>query len=346
MEASLVVITRNQANHLRELIPTIAAQQSSSKFETIIVNDCSTDDTQVLLDSLPQKEDLVIIHCGQNIGRAAARNLGADKASGKVLIFIDGDLILSERFVQGHINFHRSEFAAAVGRTLYRGDSGVNRYFESRGGAKVGEAGTLPFRYFISMNFSIPQSLFDKLNGFDTEFSSYGGEDLDLGCRIHKNGTSICYLPSALATHIEESSLTEIFGKRYQFGLHGLPLFVKKHPDLAQDIPVYRLYSSNTYRYLSICLLNPIFARIIKNLVLKINKLPAVFYDYMIVKAIFDGLNDANEKNVSTSGASGPERRAMMISLTWLLLINILYLFGFAGERYKTALKVLEDIFH
>ena len=65
--------------------------QTFRDFETIFVDDGSTDKTGALLDAYAASQDGVRVLHQSNRGVSAARNAGVDAASGKYIAFIDGD---------------------------------------------------------------------------------------------------------------------------------------------------------------------------------------------------------------------------------------------------------------
>ncbi len=60
--------------------------------QMIIVNDCSTDSTREKLESLPQSDDLTIVHHETNQGKGAAIRTAQKLVAGDVVVIQDGDL--------------------------------------------------------------------------------------------------------------------------------------------------------------------------------------------------------------------------------------------------------------
>ena len=87
---SVIIPTYNRAALLREALESVFKQKFSD-FEVIVVDDGSTDGTEETLRAFAGK-----IRCfGQrNRGPGAARNLGAARAEGKYLAFLDSDDLL------------------------------------------------------------------------------------------------------------------------------------------------------------------------------------------------------------------------------------------------------------
>lgn len=59
--------------------------QTFIDFEIIIVNDGSTDDSVFMVESF--KDERILLFHQENKGAAAARNLGIEKANGKLIAF-------------------------------------------------------------------------------------------------------------------------------------------------------------------------------------------------------------------------------------------------------------------
>lgn len=88
---SIILPTYNRAHILRKSIDSVLAQ-TYTDFELIIIDDCSTDNTKVLIDEY-KDERIKYFYSEQNLGAASARNLGASKASAPYLAFQDSDTV-------------------------------------------------------------------------------------------------------------------------------------------------------------------------------------------------------------------------------------------------------------
>ena len=89
---SVIVPVYNSAKFLRQCIDSIK-DQTIREIELICVNDGSTDDSGAILTEYAAKDPRiqVINRINDGKGAAAARNLGLDHATGKYVIFLDGD---------------------------------------------------------------------------------------------------------------------------------------------------------------------------------------------------------------------------------------------------------------
>ncbi len=125
MKASIVVITKDECGRLELAIESILLQTlvtrtskpAEAGFELIVVNDGSSDDTRRILDDVGKRDFVTVIHNESCVGRSAARNIGAQAASGDFVLFLDGDIVCSRDLVEEHQNAHE----AATRPTMVRG---------------------------------------------------------------------------------------------------------------------------------------------------------------------------------------------------------------------------------
>ena len=87
---SIIITTFNYGRYIERAIRSCLDQSMSKhKYEIIVVDDASTDNTQQILSNY--KEEIRIITFTENKGLAAARNEGVRKARGQYVLFIDAD---------------------------------------------------------------------------------------------------------------------------------------------------------------------------------------------------------------------------------------------------------------
>lgn len=90
MEVSVIITCYNYARYLNRAIRSVYNQSlEKSKYEIIVVNDASTDETA---DILKDYDDILRpINLTENVGLAEARNIGVRRAFGQFVVFIDAD---------------------------------------------------------------------------------------------------------------------------------------------------------------------------------------------------------------------------------------------------------------
>jgi len=99
MKVSVIIPAYNEEKTIGECLKYLT-KQTYKNFEIIVVDDGSTDKTLKILQELKNKNlKLKIVH-GKHSGTGAARNLGAKKATGEILVFVDADMIFEKNFLK------------------------------------------------------------------------------------------------------------------------------------------------------------------------------------------------------------------------------------------------------
>jgi glycosyltransferase involved in cell wall biosynthesis len=118
IKASIIIPTYNRKDNLVRILESLKDQTASpGDFEVIVVDDGSTDDSSAVA-GLAFPFSLRYLRQA-NLGSAAARNAGAELASGDLLIFLDDDMIVEKGFISGLLRIsqlswlHRNGIAAA-----------------------------------------------------------------------------------------------------------------------------------------------------------------------------------------------------------------------------------------
>lgn len=97
---SIIVIAYNEEKYLPVLLDSLS-KQTFTRFELIVVDSNSTDDTEKLALAFEEKfENFSFIKLDKPRGPAYARNKGAEAASYERLIFLDADTRLKPDFIQ------------------------------------------------------------------------------------------------------------------------------------------------------------------------------------------------------------------------------------------------------
>jgi len=211
---SVVVLNYNGRALLEVVLPSLAAQRSRV-VETIVVDDCSTDDSLAYLrEAWPQLR--VVPAGGRNVGVAAALNAGVRAARGEYVALLNNDLELDAGWVGELVAaLDRHPEAASVGGKLLSYDrrdviDSVGDVFTRsataypRGGGEVDHG-----QYDEEVEIFAPTagaalyraSALAAVGPFDESFFAYF-EDVDWGLRAQLAGYRSWYVPSAVAYHM------------------------------------------------------------------------------------------------------------------------------------------------
>jgi glycosyltransferase involved in cell wall biosynthesis len=163
---------------------------SPRPFEIILVDDGSDAPTEDLLADLPG----VCLVREDKAGPAAARNRGAARAAGNVLVFVDADIeVPPDVFERLALGFESAPDVAAIWGTVTAEPAHgglVNRYknlshrhFTLKQGDRC--------RHLTTMCAAVRREVFERFGGFDVSFSTPTIEDVDLGRRLYDAGETV-----------------------------------------------------------------------------------------------------------------------------------------------------------
>ena len=102
---SVITPIYNSEEFLQETIQSVL-DQTYTKWELILINDCSTDNSLYIAERAAQKDNRIrVIKLDHNSGPAIARNTGIEKAKGKYIAFLDSDDMWLPNKLEKQISF-------------------------------------------------------------------------------------------------------------------------------------------------------------------------------------------------------------------------------------------------
>ena len=122
MKLSVIIPVFNEVATVASVIQQVR-QCGVPSLEILVVDDCSSDGTGALLDSLPPAPDLVVVHHKKNQGKGAAIRTAQARLTGDVVIIQDADLEYSPREFPRMLRFIEEDRADAVFGSRYAGST-------------------------------------------------------------------------------------------------------------------------------------------------------------------------------------------------------------------------------
>ena len=120
---SVIVPAYNVALYIQDCVNSIISQ-SYKKIEVIIIDDGSSDDTNMIIQKIIQRDDRVRCIYQSNQGVSAARNRGIEEAKGEYITFVDADDYITTFFFERGITFLKmNELDCVLGQTQFVYDS-------------------------------------------------------------------------------------------------------------------------------------------------------------------------------------------------------------------------------
>ncbi len=183
----------------------------------ILVGDDSPNSDFHLTKEEVQKFGITYLPQAKNIGRSRIRNLLATHASGKYLLFLDGDALINNN--QFLINYFEAikqyPHSVILGGTSYE-TLKPNKHFElryyygiQREQISAAIRNSKPYKSFTTFNFCIQRSVFNQIK-FDESIRSYGHEDTILGIELKERNIQVFHIDNPLIHNGIDSSVVFI----------------------------------------------------------------------------------------------------------------------------------------
>lgn len=237
MEITVVVPTFNRLQTVARTLNRLFTQDlSPDRYEIVVVVDGSTDGTASALRELRPSCHFRVIE-QENRGLAGARNAGFRDACGKLILFLDDDMLCGSGLVAAHIEAHNESESAAVFGAIFLSDDSIRNlaaecFKREIGRAHIESAQTQSIRWretdCVFSNTSLSKKLLEEFGGFDERFRVH--EDMELGYRLFSSGISTKYLPNAIAYQYYDKSAVDLLLDAERFASVDV-LFARKHPE-------------------------------------------------------------------------------------------------------------------
>lgn len=223
---SVIVCTRNGATRLADCL---AACQKIDypDFEIIVVNDGSTDDTTTFLD---QQENIRVFHLPPS-GLSAARNHGAQNATGEILAFTDDDCQPDEQWLTWLALAYAENTHAAIGGPNLppKPDSLALALTTAAPGAPTHVMlDDTTAEHLPGCHLSVKKSAYDQIGGFDPIFHT-AGDDVDFCWRLRDAGHSLGFSGASFVWHYRRATPWKYLKQQMGYG-RAEALLYKKHP--------------------------------------------------------------------------------------------------------------------
>jgi len=233
---SIIIINCGRVAYVAELLRSLQAARSqfAGASEVILVDDSPVPEANAIAQ-LCAEYSARLETFGPSVG--AKRNRGASLALNDVLLFLDSDCQATEPLLIEHERmYHLPGVAAMLGLLTFIGPD------TWRWQAIERTPFVMPFQFpkfmdqapwGVTANFSIRGDAFWSVGGFDESFPARpGGEDVDLGLRLTRNGLRIQCNPAAEVLHSKDTWVpTRAMRRRlYEWGIAEAYL-MRRHPE-------------------------------------------------------------------------------------------------------------------
>jgi GT2 family glycosyltransferase len=224
-DVRIVIPAYRARESIRDCVTAVSVAARHIDHEIVVVDDGGNSDLRLCLAGLPA----AVVCTGGSGSAARARNRGARGFDGRVLVFIDADVIVDRDCLQRLLAPIRDGRAEATIGNYAKNVSGLDfaasykqlytsRIYDRRHGYVRND--------FWTAISAIDAAAFRSAGEFDASFRGANGEDADLGRRLTRRNQRVLAVPEALGQHRHPQTLRKIFENDWRKGVlamrHGL----------------------------------------------------------------------------------------------------------------------------
>jgi glycosyltransferase involved in cell wall biosynthesis len=241
MKISIVIPTYNRKEYLSKGLYYLSVQERvpNVEVEVIVVDDGSTDSTSIVVEDFKEKmNDLLYIYRPRdefsNLSRT--RNLGIEKSSGDLIIFLDSGILVPPDFIRNVADHYKNQLPNKKVLIPYMVGLFVDPEKDNTTVLNQVTPGTLseisehllltdavwldhreglfnlvndnldqlaaPWTLGWGCAIAAPRKLVLEVEGFDESFNGWGSEDTDFAYRLYRQGASFTAVRDAFGFHL------------------------------------------------------------------------------------------------------------------------------------------------
>lgn len=223
IDVSIIIPARNEERNIGACFDAILKQETGFKLEIIVIDSGSNDRTIEIIKRYPGI-DLITIEPGE-FGHGKTRNLGAGRAQGDIIVFLNADAIPVDSNWLNPLAHHfrdkkDKKIAGVYSRQIPK--TGCHLYMARdirrsmpAGGHVKSEYGKFDFMIFSTVSCAVSREIWKKIPFEDTIEIA---EDQDWAKRVLQNGYHIIYEPGSMVYHSHNFTLRELYSIKKRIG--------------------------------------------------------------------------------------------------------------------------------
>ena len=253
---SLIIPTLNEEQYLEQTIfSLISNDYPSNKFEILIVDGQSKDNTLNIAQRLAKQFPNIRIISNPKIYQSAALNIGVKESKGDFIIRADAHAIYDKNYISCSIDLlQKGEFENVGPVQISLGYKLIEKAIAKAMNSKIG-MGNAKYRLDKREVFEVKsvwlgawkKETLIKIDGFNENLPI--SEDFDLNYRLRKSGSKIAASNLIKAMYLVRKSLSGLFKQFYKYGFWKIKFLIIYPKEfqirwLAPPILVFSLFIS------------------------------------------------------------------------------------------------------
>jgi len=235
---SVIIPVKDRKKELAECLRSVFSQDyPGNKLEVIVIDDGSSDGTEKAAKKFPVK--LIANH--ESRGQSYCRNLGAKKAKGSILAFLDSDCVAGKKWLRELTIYFQCKDIGVVGGYVdgYYNTTGIDRYEKVMSPLNMGKHPQFTIKnnttfYVPTCNLLVRKKVYSETGGIREDM--HIGEDVDLCWRLRKKNYGILYAPYGAVKHKHRNSFWQMLKRRGDYG-SSEPVLYSLHKDKKKILP-------------------------------------------------------------------------------------------------------------
>jgi len=245
IKVSIIIVSYNSEEYIFDCINSIKKQKYPF-YEIIVVDNASIDNSVSLIKN--KFPDIRIYESSKNLGFAGAVNLGVNLSNGDIIVLLNPDVIVKEKWllslfeafrvkevgiVGSLILGHNQSFIQHAGAVIQKNgltehielnleevsledDEGIKQKLKEKLKSKFGKN---DIDYVTGASIAFRRSLWDKLCGFDEKYFPGYFEETDFCIRAKNLGYKLILEPKSVCIHKQATS-TGLFSSTFYYFYH------------------------------------------------------------------------------------------------------------------------------
>jgi cellulose synthase/poly-beta-1,6-N-acetylglucosamine synthase-like glycosyltransferase len=219
---SAIVPVFNAEKTINSCLTSLLNQDFNGKYEIILVDDGSADNTlQIIKGFLKKYKKKIRLMRQAHKGPATARNLGIKYARGDIILFTDSDCIVEKNWITQMIApLKKEEISGVQGAYKTKQKEIIAKFCQLEIEERYEKMKKSQYIDFIgTYSAAYRKKIFQKIGGFNEEYKIASGEDMDFSFKAAKAGYKLVFNPDAVVYHHHPSNLPwymkQKFGRAY-----------------------------------------------------------------------------------------------------------------------------------